>query len=120
MMHTTRAFAIRDILSRDELLALAAKLTGGQTYVLCSAWRYEGLLLLNDATSEDGALELAIVRESDGFMLESLTASWMKCESFVEIIDGLVARRDTAQGYGASGWQRRTHPTTGASCSYCA
>ena len=46
----------------------------------CQGFRHRGYLLLNDATSEDGAQEFAAYKELQGgevLQIESLTISWM-------------------------------------------
>ena len=63
-----------------------------QRWVLCNGIRWEGLLILNDATSEDAIQEYAVIDEKSGAQVESLTVSWMKAsglaETLTEIADG--------------------------------
>ena len=78
MMHTRRRWSLSPVESPQ---ALAHKLTQ-HTWTLCSAFfvaGWEDYVFLNDATSEDGAGEFAIVKRlPDGSFLqvESITFSW--------------------------------------------
>lgn len=74
MMHDRRIHRVTDV-ELDSLDDLATRLQG-ITQTLCSGFRWNGLLILNDATSEDGAQEYAVVREATGRQVESLTCSW--------------------------------------------
>jgi len=51
-------------------------------WTLCTGFEYGGYLFLNDATSEDGAQEYAVIK--DGFQIESWTCSWMTPDSLLE------------------------------------
>lgn len=73
MMHARR-YRVTDV-EPDGLDELAARLQS-IVQTLCTGYRWNGLLLLNDATSEDGAQEYAVIRESTGRQIESLTCSW--------------------------------------------
>ena len=55
-----------------------AELLTEHSWTLCSAFEHAGYLYLNDATSEDGAGEFAVLkRAADGFVqVESITFSW--------------------------------------------
>jgi hypothetical protein len=61
----------------DDVDEIAEQLAGARTWVLCNGIRWRGLLILNDATSEDGGQEYAVIDEKSGAQLESLTCSWM-------------------------------------------
>lgn len=74
MMHTSRVHQVADV-PDDELDQLAERLQS-ITHTSCSGYRWRGLLILNDATSENGAQEYAIVREATSRQIESLTCSW--------------------------------------------
>lgn len=73
MMHKTRTWQIKDAGGPFEL---AYHLTE-QTWCTCQGFRQNGYLYLNDATSENGAQEYAVLRESDLAQVESITFSWI-------------------------------------------
>ena len=73
MWNTKRRWCVNTIDNVDEI---ASGLTGN-TQVLCTGIRWRGLLILNDATSEDGGQEYAVIDENNGHQVESLTCSWM-------------------------------------------
>jgi hypothetical protein len=58
MIHAKRRFTVIDIATAEEL---ADKLTN-YSWCGCNGFRFNGLLLLNDSFSGDGAQEYAIVR----------------------------------------------------------
>ena len=81
MLHDKRTWCVADVSSAEEL---AERLTE-HSWCLCVAFRLQGaagsFLFLNDSTSEDGAVEFAIVREgTDGrgrcIQVESTTFGW--------------------------------------------
>ncbi|NNL66582.1 MAG: hypothetical protein HKP30_10090 [Myxococcales bacterium] len=92
MFHDRRIWTLADIDSPREL---AEKLTQ-QTFVLCQGFRWNGLLLLNDSLSEDGAQEYGVVDAESGIQLDSLTVSWMTPERFLACLEE-VAKRTTAE-----------------------
>ena len=57
MWNETRRWCVSDF---DNVEEIASGLTGN-TQVLCTGIRWQGLLILNDATSEDGGQEYAII-----------------------------------------------------------
>jgi hypothetical protein len=64
----------------DDVDQLAKDLVNS-TWTLCAGFEYQGLLILNDAFTEDGAQEFAVVipTSSDfGIQVESITFSWIK------------------------------------------
>lgn len=86
MLHSNRWHRVAVV---DDLPELAEKVTQ-RTWTLCSGFRYRNLLFLNDAFSEDGAQEYAVVRLVDGHpptQVESYTCSWMKPEDFVRYVE---------------------------------
>ncbi len=88
MLHTRRRWCVFD---RSDLEELSRELTS-RTWVLCTGIRWRGLLILNDATSEDSLAEYAVINEKSGAQSESLTVSWMKAlelsETLTKIADG--------------------------------
>lgn len=92
MMHRNRRHRIKELATLEEL---ADKLTN-YSWTVCCGFRVGDLILLNDATSEDGAQEFAVIR--DGRQIESLTASWMKEARMLEVQSGSGVRH--GGGYG--------------------
>lgn len=86
MMHKKRRWVVQNA---DGPYKLAYMLTQ-QTWCCCQGFRWMGYLFLNDATSENGAQEYAVIRESTGLQVESLTASWMTESSMTEFLMHLV------------------------------
>lgn len=92
MMHKKRVFSVADITSPEEL---AAKLTA-MTWTLCTGFRMQGYLFLNDSTSEDGAQEYAVVRVadipgSDHRQVESITFGWCDLDNALRYIREALA-----------------------------
>ena len=81
MMHA-RTYQVATV---EDVAELAKKMTE-MTWTLCTGFRHRGLLLLNDATCEDGAAEYAIIDEATGKQIESLTASWMSAEELAAAV----------------------------------
>ena len=78
VMHQRRCWGVTRK-TREEL----AELLTSMTWTLCSAFQTEGgSVWANDATSEDGAAEYALLRFIDGQwqQVESITASWCSRE----------------------------------------
>jgi hypothetical protein len=75
MMHAHRAHVIVNF---DTFEEVAVKLTE-TTWCPCNGFKVQKLILLNDATSPDGAQEYAVFHESDPeLQIESLTVSWFE------------------------------------------
>ena len=115
MMNDQRAYRIVDVATAQEL---AEKLsTRGRTWCLCAAFRYKGLLFLNDAFSADGAQEYAVVRESDNQQIESITFSW------ISIAEAKHSIEELETGTACPGFPvvalKTTHPGDGP-CHWCA
>jgi len=134
MFHRNRVWTISAIDSLDEL---ANKLYE-HTWCCCNAFRYKDLLLLNDATSGDGAQEYAVVRLDDaphiepplrGTQIESLTVSWYESEAKLLLDLQRLERNEplgSSEGLAAIGVQPwtapveiRTHPAS-ERCVHCA
>ena len=111
MIHDKRVFRVTRIDDADEL---AAALTERST-TLCTAFAHADLLFANDAFSEDGAQEFAVIR--DGRQIESLTASWMTTQRMREIIASLVSGVGTDMGPAVL---RTNHPAGPNRCQLCA
>lgn len=99
MIHKARRYNVADETSLDDLVA---KLTRN-SWCLCNGFRIGGLLILNDAFSEDGAQEFAVIRESDGAQLESLTVSWMEPPALHAALAALLAGQAPPAGVSPEG-----------------
>lgn len=86
MMHANRVFSVSNVGTAEEL---ADKLTN-YSWCLCNGFRLGGLLFLNDATSEDGAGEFAVVEEATRRQVESITFSWCSKDEALKYINDLV------------------------------
>lgn len=97
MFHKHRVWSIADA---ENPADLAEKLTE-HTWTLCTGFRLDGYLFLNDATHEDGAQEYGVVKEDGLLQVESLTVSWMTTEKVAE-----CARRAIAGEWDNDEWAR--------------
>ena len=88
MFHTKRRWCVFD---RSDLDEFSQELTSRRTWVLCNGIRWLGLLILNDATSEDSLAEYAVINEKSGAQVESLTVSWMKAPELRETLTKIAA-----------------------------
>ena len=89
MLHTRRIWTIGYVDSEEEL---AAKLVN-HTWCTCNGFRLNGYLFLNDATCPDGAQEYAVIKESTGAQVESITFSWCTYYQALQLICEIVAGR---------------------------
>lgn len=114
MFHDKREWQIVDVPTLEEL----AKKLVENTWCCCNGFRSEGLLLLNDATSEDGAQEYAVVREGPpAQQIESLTVSWYESEAL--LLDALKKLASSSPPSFAREVVVRTHKTS-ERCRHCA
>ena len=84
-MHKKRSWGVARR-TREEL----AELLTSMTWCLCSAFQTEGgSVWANDATSEDGAGEYAVLRFIDGrwTQVETVTASWCSREKLLGYLE---------------------------------
>ena len=91
-MHRSRRWGV-STRTREEL----AQMLADSTWCLCTAVETEGgTIWANDATSEDGAAEYALLRKIEGHwrQVESITASWCSKEKLLE-----YARRADVGGF---------------------
>ena len=83
MMHCTRRWAVGPAATAEDL----ARMLTQSTWTLCSGFQVEGhpaYVFLNDATHEDGALEIAVVKVIGAgrwLQVESITFSWCSLEA---------------------------------------
>jgi len=114
MIHEHRVYRVIDVESSQDLAETLS--TPGRTWCLCCAFCYKGLLFLNDAFSEDGAQEYAVVRESDNQQIESITFSWLSIPRAKRSIEEL----ETGTGCPGPLVNLKTnHPADGP-CRFCA
>jgi len=91
MLHKRRRWGLPTKVDSPEELA---ELLTERSWTLCSAFEHEGYLYLNDSTSEDSAVEYAVVKPlPDGRFLqvESITFSWCTPKRALELIGDISA-----------------------------
>lgn len=71
MMHQRR-WMVTDVATPEEL---AAQLAHGN-WTLCTGFRCNGFVWINDSFTEDSIQEYGVVRECDGVQIESVTVDW--------------------------------------------
>lgn len=111
MLHPNRAHQIADR-STVPLEAFAQELAD-HTHVCCQGFRYRNLTLLNDATSEDGVQEFAVIR--DDHHIDYLNCSWNDAEQVARLLEFHLSRNDP--GY-AEPTSLLPHPV--GDCPLCA
>jgi hypothetical protein len=97
MMHERRRWCVSEVESAEVL----ARMLTASTWTLCSGFSvkaHDSYLFLNDATHEDGALEMAVVKkqsDSSFLQVESITFSWAtEEEALAYIRDALAGKFD--------------------------
>ena len=115
MIRQSRTFGVGTVETVEEL---AGKLTE-TTWTLCTGFRFQRLLFLNDSSSEDAAQEYAVIRESDMCQLESITFSW--CDGTRAIAYIKECLEITDDGYfGKLDPPPKVEPTKHHHCGWCA
>jgi hypothetical protein len=109
MLFPRRVFQVAVIPTAEEL---AQKLTE-MTWVLCQAFELDGLLFVNDSTSEDGAQEYAVFRGDE--QVESVTFGWCDEARALELIRQLQAGANEHMGHFRLRLERKGHH-----CPLCA
>lgn len=99
MIHKKRRYNVANETDLDKLVGSLTR----NSWCLCAGFRIGGLLLLNDAFSEDGAQEYAVIREADGAQLESLTVSWMEPAGLRTALAALLAGQAPPAGVSPEG-----------------
>lgn len=107
MIHLQRRYNVRDVSTPEEL----ADELDGTTWCLCTGFRLEGFLFLNDSFSEDSAQEYAVIEF--GRQVESITFSWCDRSQALTHIKDVLAGQHVDQG---SVSPRLDH---GKSCALC-
>ncbi len=111
MFHSKRRWCVAPVENAE---VLAEKLTE-HTWTLCTAFQLGGpacpcpsdrraagsYLFLNDATSEDGAQEYAVLKVAKAayIQIESITFSWCTRERALELIRQVLAGKFDAEGF---------------------
>jgi len=99
---------------------LADKLKGVTSWALCTGFRLNGYLFLNDSTCEDGAQEYAIIQESTGVQIEGVTFGWMSRAETIADIQAIVAGKYDGGVYGRIVPAQIQTPEQHGRCCYCA
>lgn len=122
MFHSKRRWCVGSVSSAEEL---AKKLTS-RTWTLCTGFYVEGhseYLFLNDATSEDGAGEFAVVKAGIGAaehrQIESITFSWCDHTTALRYIEEALAGAMDGNDFARPVTPRLETPEQHR-CGYCA
>lgn len=121
MMHNNRRWGLTEVESAEKL----AKMLTRNSQTLCSAFFVEGhdkYVFLNDATSEDGALEMAVVmRHPSGsyVQVESITFSWCNPTEALAYIEDALAGKFDANECARPVAPRIDPPKTHQGCRLC-
>jgi hypothetical protein len=110
MMHKHRRHRITTV---NDFATLAEKLTQ-HSWTMCTGFKCGSLILLCDASSEDGAQEYAVIRNDR--QIESITCSWMEADKLQAMLEHLD-KHGSALGPGTL-VEIKPHPE--GSCSRCA
>lgn len=116
MLHTRR-----HRITNTETSAELADLLTGESWTLCTGFRTPaGTLWLNDSTSEDGAAEFAVLRETSRGswrQIESVTVSWIERGKLLELAER-IDRGDLDDNSARVARPQLDHSE--ASCELCA
>lgn len=123
MFYERRPIRIHDRPDNEPPTTLALALSSeGYTHTLCTAFRLSAdVVIANDATSEDGAGEWAVLRAEPGGtwrQIDSITFGWMRPSA---ALNALKRVRDIPADYDqpiATGVRLREHPE--GTCPCCA
>ena len=121
MIHKDRVFNIKTC-SADEMIA---DFQHTHSWTLCSGWRVGDTLYLNDAFSEDGAQEYAVVRVNadTAVQFDSVTFGSLRVE--LDRIEAYIRETwncDLTSSEWKDGWRTpvQVHDRHGDSCPLCA
>lgn len=89
-MHKNRVWCVVNV----EDAGMLARMLAERVFALCSGFRHAGYLYLNG-----GAQEYAVIRESTGRQVESITFSWCTPERALELIRDVSAGRFDGEGW---------------------
>ncbi len=120
MFHDTRRWKVAPVASAEEL----ARTLTEQTWCLCNGFELAGYWFLNDATSEDGGQEYAIVKK-DGpggqpLQVESITMSWCSIDEALQYIADATAGRYDGADYARTVNPHIESPEKHGRCAFCA
>lgn len=110
MLHHHRKFGVVSIENLDELVTKLIE----QTWTLCTGFVHQGLLLLNDSFSENGAQEYAVYKEDR--QIDSLTVSWMTGERLRNVMTELLHQEADER---LPIEELQTEPASEHSCGLC-
>ncbi len=119
MMHRNRTWMVNPIESAEEL----ARTLTDHNWTLCTAFELGGYLFLNDATSEDGAQEYAVVKRLDDgtfLQVESITFGWCRFDRALEHIRRTTAGHDDRNDFASVVRPRLESPEQHGRCPHCA
>jgi len=120
MIHKDRVFNIKTC-SADEMIA---DFQHTRSWTLCSGWRVGDTLYLNDAFSEDGAQEYAVIRvtpDSTTLQFDSVALGWMSANR-IEAYIHETWNCDLASAEWKDGWRTpvQVNDRHSDSCPLCA
>lgn len=120
MLHEIRVWSVTTVQSPEHLAQMLTEFT----WCCCNAFRLQGYIFANDATSADGAQEYAVLRTaaeaSELVQIESITFSWCSPEKAMELIQSVVAGRYDAECYDRITATRFETPGEHGVCGHCA
>lgn len=118
MFHKNRVWCISEIEYPTELVE---KLTQ-HTWTLCTAFKIGDCLFLNDALSENGAQEYAILKVEDGQyrQIESVTFSWVTQEKALDYINQAINGDLVCEDFAHVVKPKLQTPQEHGSCELCA
>jgi hypothetical protein len=123
MMHSHRRFCVGSVESAEELAHMLTE----RTWCLCCGFYVQGhenYLFLNDATCEDGALEIAVIAGGLGaeqhVQIESITFSWCEFETALKYVQDALAGRMDRNDFARPVTLRLETPEQHQRCPLCA
>lgn len=113
MINTRRLWGFTQAESIEEL----CRILTSRTMTCCTAFRFGRFLFLNDATSEDGAQEYAVLRPegSAWLQVESITFSWISQADAVQRLKEVMGGDEVPMGT----WRPNIEPYDRHSCQLC-
>lgn len=110
MMHQNRSFSVNDS-TVDEFINWVKN----HTMTLCSGFKIERLVFLNDSSSEDSLQEYAVIDTRSGKQIESITVSWIEADRLREMVQGYL---NGSKGCDLGSVKFKVHPK-GGDCRHC-
>jgi len=115
MLHTRRIWTVATVSTEEDLAAMLVD----HTWCSCNGFRLHEYLFLNDATGPMGAQEYAVIKESTGAQVESITFSWCSYYRALQLICEIVAGRYDGERCGILR-EGRIDPNPHHRCMACA